>query len=267
MLAEIQLRDRSLEEARAQLEARVNERTAELNASNSELEAFSYSVSHDLRAPLRHVTGFASLLEEHAGSALDDEGRRYLKTITDAAGRMATLIDDLLAFSRTGRASLTKGRVDLNALVSDARAEVSVDLDGRRITWNVHPLPEVHADPALLRPVMVNLLSNALKYTRTRDEARIEVGTCDGQPGEVAIFVRDNGVGFDMQYADKLFGVFQRLHSAAEFPGTGVGLAIVQRVINRHGGRVWAEAKPGEGATFFFTLRRGHDASAANHPG
>jgi signal transduction histidine kinase len=254
MLADIQLRDRSLEEGRAQLEARVKERTAELNTSNSELEAFTYSVSHDLRAPLRHVTGFASLLEEHAGPALDDQGRRYLKTITDAAGRMATLIDDLLAFSRTGRASLTKQRVDLNALVSDARAEVSVDLDGRRITWDVHPLPDVHADPALLRPVMVNLLSNALKYTRTRDEARIEVGTWDGQPGEVAIFVRDNGVGFDMAYAHKLFGVFQRLHRADEFGGTGIGLANVRRIVQRHGGRTWAEGAVNQGATFYFSL-------------
>jgi signal transduction histidine kinase len=254
MLAEIQERDRSLQEAHTQLEARVRERTEELHASNSELEAFSYSVSHDLRAPLRHITGFATLLGQHAGPALDDQGRRYVTTITDSAARMATLIDDLLAFSRMGRASVSKRRVDLAELIDEARTEVAIDLNGRRVTWDVHPLPSVEADPALMRPVLVNLLSNALKYTSTRAEAKIEIGTGEARPGEVVVFVRDNGVGFDMAYAHKLFGVFQRLHRADEFGGTGIGLANVRRIVQRHGGRTWAEGAVDQGATFYFSL-------------
>ena len=253
MLVEIQLRDRSLQQAHADLEVRVRERTEELHASNKELEAFSYSVSHDLRAPLRHITGFATLLEQRSGASLDADGSRYLRTITEAAARMATLIDDLLAFSRMGRASLSKSRVNLAQLVRDARTEVSADVNGRRIDWEVHDLPSVEGDPALLRPVMVNLLSNAIKYTSTRDEARIEVGA-EAKPGEVVIFVRDNGVGFDMAYAHKLFGVFQRLHRAEEFSGTGIGLANVRRIVQRHGGRTWAEGAVGRGATFYFSL-------------
>jgi signal transduction histidine kinase len=254
MLSQIQARDRSLEDARDNLERRVQERTAALDAANKELESFSYSVSHDLRAPLRHVTGFANLLSTHAGPALDDQARRYLQTITDAATRMAALIDDLLAFSRMGRASLTKRRVDLASLVDRARAEASADLNGRRVTWNIAPLPEVDADPALLAPALVNLLSNALKYTSTRDEARIEVGTAPSDTPEVVVFVRDNGVGFDMKYAGKLFGVFQRLHRSEDFSGTGIGLANVRRIVQRHGGRTWAEAEIDRGATFYFTL-------------
>ena len=253
MLAEVQARDESLRDARTQLEARVRERTDELRAINSELEAFTYSVSHDLRAPLRHITGFASLLDQHAGASLDDQGRRYLTTISGAATRMATLIDDLLAFSRMGRATLNKRRVDLSDLVREARDEVSTDIDGRRITWHVQDLPAVDADPALLRPVLVNLLSNALKYTSTRDEARIDIGA-EPHEDEVVVFVRDNGVGFDMAYAHKLFGVFQRLHRADEFSGTGIGLANVRRIIQRHGGRTWAEGAVDAGATFYFSL-------------
>jgi len=253
MLLEIQQRDRSLQDAQAQLEARVRERTEELHASNSELEAFTYSVSHDLRAPLRHITGFATLLHQQAGASLDDQGRRYLTTITDAAARMATLIDDLLAFSRMGRANVSKRRVDLSQLVREAREEVSTDVNGRRIAWDIHDLPPVDADPALLRPVLVNLLSNAVKYTGTRNEARIEVGT-ESRAGELVVFVRDNGVGFDMAYAHKLFGVFQRLHRADEFSGTGIGLANVRRIIQRHGGRTWAEGALDAGATFYFSL-------------
>jgi light-regulated signal transduction histidine kinase (bacteriophytochrome) len=255
MLAQIEARDQSLIEAHAQLEARVQQRTAELHASHKELEAFSYSVSHDLRAPLRHITGFASLLAQHAGAALDDQGRRYLKTITDASARMGALIDDLLAFSRMGRASLSTRRIELDEIVRDAQREVAGDCDGRRVVWDVRALPQVDADPALLRPVMVNLLSNALKYTGTRDEARIEVGTAaSASPDEVVIYVRDNGVGFDMTYAHKLFGVFQRLHRAEDFAGTGIGLANVRRIIQRHGGRTWAEAEVDRGATFYFSL-------------
>jgi light-regulated signal transduction histidine kinase (bacteriophytochrome) len=203
---------------------------------------------------LRHVTGFANLLSRHAGERLDAQGRRYLTTITDSAARMATLIDDLLAFSRMGRAGLTKRRVDLTALVQEARDEVAADVNGRRIVWTVDPLPIVDGDPALLRPMLVNLLSNAVKYSSTREEARIDVGTTAGTDSEVVVYVRDNGVGFDMTYAHKLFGVFQRLHRAEDFEGTGIGLANIRRIITRHGGRTWAEGKPDAGATFYFTL-------------
>jgi signal transduction histidine kinase len=254
MLAQIQTQDRSLQAARAELEDRVRQRTAELDASNRELEAFSYSVSHDLRAPLRHVTGFANLLARHAGESLDAQGRRYLTTITESASRMATLIDDLLAFSRMGRAGLTKRPVDLTALVREARDEVAADLNGRRIVWNLEPLPVVDGDPALLRPMLVNLLSNAVKYSSTREEARIDVGTAERTDAEVVVYVRDNGVGFDMTYAHKLFGVFQRLHRAEDFSGTGIGLANVRRIVQRHGGRTWAEGEIDRGATFYFSL-------------
>jgi light-regulated signal transduction histidine kinase (bacteriophytochrome) len=254
MLTNIQSRDRSLLEARTQLEDRVKQRTAELAALNSELEAFTYSVSHDLRAPLRHVTGFANLLQQHAGPALDDQGRRYLGTITDAARRMGTLIDDLLAFSRMGRATLTKRPVDLSALVHEARNEVTAQAaESKPIQWDVKPLPAVEGDPSLLRPALVNLLSNAVKYSGTRQHPRIEVGATHAN-GEVVVFVRDNGVGFDMNYAHKLFGVFQRLHRSEDFAGTGIGLANVRRIIQRHGGRTWAEGAIDQGATFYFSL-------------
>jgi signal transduction histidine kinase len=253
MLAQIQQHDQSLQEARDELETRVRERTTELKAANKDLEAFSYSVSHDLRAPLRHVVGFSGLLEERAGPQLDEQNRRYLRTIGAAATRMGRLIDDLLAFSRTGRAELTKRRVSLTALVREAQAEVTAEAVDRDIVWNVQVLPEVNADPALLSLVLVNLLSNAVKYTGTRPSAHIEVGTQTPLNGEVVVFVRDNGVGFDMAYADKLFGVFQRLHGD-EFSGTGIGLANVQRIIRRHGGRTWAEGTVDHGATFYFSL-------------
>src|SRR5690606_11993123 len=197
MLSRIQARDRELQASQALLEERVAARTAKLNAINNELESFSYSVSHDLRAPLRHVTGFANLLERHAGAALDPQGRRYLRTITDAAQRMGTLIDDLLAFSRMGRTTLTKREVDLGQLVEEAKAEVTDHINGRPVDWHIGPLPVVQADPARLRPALVNLLSNAIKYSSTRDISRIEVGASGPADGEVIVFVRDNGVGFD----------------------------------------------------------------------
>jgi len=236
----------------AQLEA-TNRR---LEAVNGELEAFSYSVSHDLRAPLRHVLGFAGLLAGHARETLDERGRTYLQTITSSADHMARLIDDLLAFSRLGRGELTKRRVDLDALVAEVRRQVMAHevAAGRRIRWEVGTLGRVHADPALLRQVLVNLLSNAVKYSAPREEARIEVGVTAGDDGTDVVFVRDNGVGFDMTYKDRLFGVFQRLHRVEEFPGTGIGLANVQRIVHRHGGRVWAHGEPGCGATFSFCL-------------
>jgi PAS domain S-box-containing protein len=225
----------------------------ELAAVNRELEAFSYSVSHDLRAPLRHITGFAMMLEESSAAALDAEGRRYLRTITDSARRMGRLIDDLLLFSRVGRAQLTRARVDLNDLVRDAQREVSADLNGRRVHWRIGDLPVVQGDPSLLRLVLVNLLSNALKYSATRPESHVEIAAAPAGD-EMVVSVRDNGVGFDMQYADKLFGVFQRLHSADEFEGTGIGLANVRRIVQRHGGRTWAEGRVDGGATFYFSL-------------
>jgi signal transduction histidine kinase len=243
-------------DGRRDLEHRVEERVGELRALNQELEAFSYSVSHDLRAPLRHVTGFAALLEAHASATLDDKGRRYLSTITAAANRMGRLIDDLLTFSRMGRTPLAKRRVPLEDLVQDVRREVTAGLDDRQIEWNIRPLPAVDADPTMLRHAMINLLSNAVKYSAPRTPARIEIGTNGhhGNGDETVFFVRDNGVGFDMQYAPKLFGVFQRLHGTEEFEGTGIGLANVRRIIQRHGGRVWAEAEVDRGATFYVSL-------------
>jgi signal transduction histidine kinase len=254
MLAQIEKRDQSLQDARQSLEARVQERTAELNAANKELEAFSYSVSHDLRAPLRHVLGFSEMLQQRAGEQLDEKSRHYLQTMTGAATKMGVLIDDLLAFSRTGRTELAKQRVPLAGLVQEARMEVANDVAGRRVEWIVHPLPEVDADPSMLRLVLINLLSNAIKYTATREVAQIEVGMEPVHNGECVFYIRDNGVGFDMQYAGKLFGVFQRLHAADEFAGTGIGLANVRRIVHRHGGRTWAEAQVDRGATFYFSL-------------
>ncbi|NIA13613.1 MAG: hypothetical protein GWP08_05985 [Nitrospiraceae bacterium] len=226
----------------------------ELMTSNKELDAFAYSVSHDLRAPLRHIAGFVDLLKESNADALDSTGQRHLNIIGESAKRMGDLIDDLLAFSRAGRVELYKTDLNLEELVRGAVREVLEQTQDREIGWQIARLPEVHADQATLRQVLVNLIDNAAKYTREREEARIEIGTVPGQEDEVVVFVRDNGVGFDMQYVDKLFGVFQRLHSAEEFEGTGVGLANVRRIIHRHGGRTWAEGKVGEGATFYFSL-------------
>jgi signal transduction histidine kinase len=254
MLLQIQQRDTSLQAARQELEARVRQRTAELEAVNAELEAFSYSVSHDLRAPLRHVTGFASLLEARAKDRLDAQCSRYVQTISQAANRMGQLIDDLLAFSRIGRGQLVRRTVRLNDLVREARDEVTFGLTNRDIEWQIADLPAVEGDPAMLRLVMINLLSNAVKYTSPRPHARIEIGADAATNGEVIVFVRDNGVGFDMQYVGKLFGVFQRLHGTDEFEGTGIGLANVRRIVNRHGGRVWAEGAVDQGATFYVAL-------------
>jgi light-regulated signal transduction histidine kinase (bacteriophytochrome) len=237
----------------AELEQRVIERTAQLEASNKELEAFSYSVSHDLRAPLRAVNGFAGIVLEDFSSQLPEEGKRYLERISKGGQRMGELIDDLLAFSRLSRQPLNRVSVDTNKLVQDVLDEMKTQRDGRRIELKVGKMPSCQGDPSLLQQVWINLLSNAIKYTRDRDPAIVEVG-CTRENGEDVYFVRDNGVGFDMQYANKLFGVFQRLHRTDEFEGTGVGLAIVQRIVHRHGGRVWADAKVNQGSTFYFTI-------------
>ena len=236
------------------LEQRVEERTAQLAAANRELESFSYSVSHDLRAPLRHVQGFVALLAREAAGQLSAEAQRFLTTIAAASRDMGVLIDDLLTFSRMGRAELTAASVHLDELVRRTLRDLEPDTCGRNIVWLLPPLPAVQADPALLQRVLTNLLANAVKFTRPRDPARIELGCAGREGAQVILFVRDNGVGFDPRYAGKLFGVFQRLHRADEFEGTGIGLANVQRIIARHGGRTWAEGALGAGATFYFTL-------------
>ncbi len=237
----------------AELEQRVRDRTAELETANSELESFSYSVSHDLRAPLRHITGFVGMLQARIGSQIDAESTELLQGITAAAARMTRLIEALLTFSRTGRADLHRQRVSLMQLVESVQTELSSETRDRRIEWRVGELPDVEGDPELLRQVLVNLLSNALKYTRPRPIPRIDIGA-RREGTNVICYVRDNGVGFDARYVDKLFGVFQRLHRASEFEGTGIGLATVRLVIQRHGGRVWAEGEIGKGATFSFSL-------------
>jgi two-component system sensor histidine kinase/response regulator len=239
----------------AALERRVRERTAELESANKELEAFSYSVSHDLRAPLRHIDGFAELLANSTGSMLSEKDAHYLKLIISSVGQMNRLIEDLLDFSRMGRAEMRRTQINLQDLLEKVIQELQPEIEGRNIVWKKGSLPMVQADPSLLRQVFSNLLFNSIKYTRPRDPAEIEIG-CKSEPGETVIFIRDNGVGFDMQHADKLFGVFQRLHSKEEFEGTGIGLANVRRIIARHGGRTWAEGKIDEGATFYFTLPR-----------
>jgi PAS domain S-box-containing protein len=238
------------------LEQHVVERTAQLQDANKELQAFSYSVSHDLRAPLRHVLGFVDLLQQDAGTSLSAKNLRHLTTIAQAAKRMGLLIDDLLAFSRVGRAELKKTDVNLDELIQETLKDFQAETKERNIVWEIHPLAPVRADRALLRMVLVNLISNALKFTAARAEARIEIDSALNERGETVIFIRDNGAGFDPKYTEKLFGVFQRLHSQDEFEGTGIGLANVQRIIRRHGGRTWAEGIVDGGATFYFSLPR-----------
>jgi PAS domain S-box-containing protein len=239
-----------------ELEQRVADRTAELQEANSELEAFAYSVSHDLRAPLRHIDGYLELLDKQTESILDEKSRHYMEMICDSSKKMGQLIDDLLSFSRMGRSALSLQEVDLNILVHDIIDEMAPDLAGREIQWQIDNFPNVRADMSMLRVVMVNLIGNALKFTRPRRHAEIEIGLGSGKKDETVIFVRDNGVGFDMAYAEKLFGVFQRLHHVDEFEGTGIGLANVRRIINRHGGCAWAESKLNQGAIFYISLPR-----------
>ncbi|MGD9009497.1 MAG: response regulator [Desulfobacteraceae bacterium] len=248
--------EEALHRLNSELDRRVLERTAELEASNKELEGFTYSVSHDLRAPLRHIHGFLELLQRKVGTAIDEQGRHYMKNISEAAQKMGRLIDELLSFSRMGRHNLSHQWVELATLVQEVIREFEPDTAGRTIEWRIGDLPVVSGDEAMLRTVLVSLIHNALKFTHSREKARIEIGSIAGQASEAVIFVCDNGVGFDMAYADKLFGVFQRLHREEEFEGTGIGLANARRIIARHGGRIWAEGSPDQGATFYFSLPR-----------
>lgn len=244
------------------LEQRVAARTCELEAANRELEAFTYSVSHDLRAPLRHIMGFVEILEKEASDNLTDSHRRHLFTIGGAARRMAELIEDLLAFSRIGRSEMQKVSVDMLTLVMEALDDLRHETKDRIISWKIQDLPVVTVDRSLMRQALVNLLSNAIKFTAKRSRAVIEIGTEPGRPDEDTIYIRDNGVGFNPRYSQKIFGVFERLNNTDEFEGTGIGLANVQRIIRRHGGRVWALGKVDSGATFYFTLpRRGQNDS------
>ena len=248
-LAERKKAEEALRLLNMELDHRVLDRTAQL-------EAFSYSVSHDLRAPLRHIDGFLELLQKKIETALDEQGRHYMDNISKAAQKMGLLIDDLLIFSRMGRHAMSLGQVALEPLVRNIIRELEPDAAGRNIEWCIGDLPPVDGDGSMLQIVLDNLIANAIKFTRPREKARIEIGSLPDRDTETVIYVRDNGVGFDMAHADKLFGVFQRLHREEEFEGTGIGLANVHRIIVRHGGRTWAEGKPDQGATFYFGLPR-----------
>jgi signal transduction histidine kinase len=253
--AEVEERTRREEEVRL-LNQKLADGAAELAASNKELESFAYSVSHDLRAPLRHVVGYSELLLKRASPLLDDTARRYVQTILESAKRMGNLIDDLLAFSRIGRAETKKTPVSLRQLVDEVVAEIGRETEGREIVWKIGNLPVGFGDRSMLRLVVANLISNAVKFSSMRTPSEIEIGCVDKGQDQVEVFVKDNGAGFDMRYVDKLFGVFQRLHRPEEFEGTGIGLATVQRIIHRHGGKVRAEGAEDQGATFYFSIPR-----------
>jgi light-regulated signal transduction histidine kinase (bacteriophytochrome) len=255
-LAQLQRAHATIIELNRLLETRVEQRTAALEAANKELEAYSFSVSHDLQVPLRQISGLVQQMKDSGTSRLDDENRGLLAHVAEATAQMSQLIEALLAFARTTRSEMHFVEVDLNPLIDKVIAGLSLDLRERIVEWRRSALPRVHGDPTLLQQVLANLLSNAVKYTRPRAQAVIEIGAREGRGNEVVIFVRDNGVGFDSQYADKLFGVFQRMHAADEFEGTGVGLANARRIITRHGGTIWADATTGNGASFHFTLPR-----------
>ena len=247
--------DRKYREMHIQeLNQELTKRSTDLLAINKELEAFAYSISHDLRAPLRHMVGFTELLQKNSASLLDEKGRRYMIMILESAKRMGTLIDDLLAFSRIGRAETRETMVSLDQLIKEVQSEVSSDTEGRNVTWKIGSLPDLYGDRSMLKVALVNLISNAVKFTRMRQQPEIEIGCTERRKDGVVVFIRDNGVGFDMKYVNKLFGVFQRLHRTEEFEGTGIGLATVQRIIHRHGGQVWAEGQVGSGATFYLSL-------------
>jgi light-regulated signal transduction histidine kinase (bacteriophytochrome) len=257
LISEISERKRAQDEVtqlNAELEQRVMARTRELQTANKELEAFCSSVSHDLRAPLRAIDGFSDALLKDYYDKLDEQGQRHLQRVRNAAQRMAELIDDLLSLSRVTRTEMRREEVNLTAVAREVVTELQQLDPGRNVEVIIAEGLVAHGDARLLRQVLENLLSNAWKYTSKQPAARIVMGTCEGGNGKPAFFVQDNGAGFDMAYVGKLFGVFQRLHSASDFPGTGVGLATVQRIIHRHGGEVWAEGSVGQGATFYFTV-------------
>jgi light-regulated signal transduction histidine kinase (bacteriophytochrome) len=262
----VEQRKRREDEIR-KLNRELVKRARDLETSNNELESFAYSVSHDLRAPLRHVVGYSELLQKQASSLLDEKSRRFMQTILESSKRMGNLIDDLLAFSRIGRAETKSTLVSLDQLVKEVVAEIGQDTGGRDIIWKIHPLPVCYGDRSMLKLVIFNLLSNAVKFTRIRAQAEVEIGYVDRE-NEVEVFVRDNGAGFDMQFVDKLFGVFQRLHLPEEFEGTGIGLATVRRIIHRHGGEVRAEGAVDKGATLYFSLPKAQDTAerTANTP-
>jgi two-component system, sensor histidine kinase and response regulator len=249
-----EIEERRLAEERiGQLNQELSERVDELAAANAELESFSYTVSHDLRAPLRQVSGFVALLQESLKGASRPETDEYIQLIQDAVTRMGRLIDDLLSFSRVGRVELKRSLVDLVPLVQQVQHTLAPAVAGREVRWTIGELPEVRGDAAMLRQVLASLIDNALKFSRTRARAEVEIGA-RREGTDFVFFVRDNGVGFDPRYADKLFGVFQRLHSSAQFEGTGIGLASVRRIVQRHGGRTWAESTPDVGSTIYFSL-------------
>jgi hypothetical protein len=248
-----------------ELEQRVKDRTMELEASYKELEAFSYSVSHDLRAPLSVLSGFASLLQEKYGPMLDNQGQKYLRRINDASLRMSSLIDDLIRLAKVSRQGLTRREIGLRSLVDEVLVNLDGESAGREIEWRIAILPVVSCDDGLMKQVLANLISNAIKYTRPRSHAIIEIGQIR-TGSESPFFVRDNGVGFDMKLAGKLFAPFQRLHTESDFEGTGIGLATVGRIIEKHKGRIWVESKPNHGTTFYFTIGQEQSASPATSP-
>jgi len=259
---------RQIEQDLARQRIELARSNADLTSANKELEAYSYSIAHDLRAPLRHIDGFGKVLAEHLGDTLDNEGKRYLETIQASSRKMGEMVDDLLNLARVSRKELILQATGLSPLLDEVVKELKSDVQDRDIEWRIAPLPFVDCDSALIKQVFVNLLSNAIKFTRAREHAIIEIGQTNAidQP---AIFVMDNGVGFSMKHSNKLFGVFQRLHRQEDFEGTGVGLATVQRIIQKHGGRIWADAELNKGATFYFTLdtpgpNEGHDKGATS---
>jgi light-regulated signal transduction histidine kinase (bacteriophytochrome) len=242
-----------------ELEQRVVERTAQLETANKELEAFSYSVSHDLRAPLRHIGGFSKMLVEEFGASLDPTAQHYLDRIQSGTQKMGLLVDELLGLARVGRHAINRQPTNLNSMVAEVIAILEPESEGRHVEWVIANLPVVECDAVLVKQVFQNLLANALKFTRSRSLAVIEVSPNEND-GQLVLTVRDNGIGFNMKYVDKLFGVFQRLHRAEDFEGTGIGLATVQRIVQKHGGRVWAEGELDKGAAFYFTLSVGRQA-------